>query len=144
MAFIKHAIRLLNSYNRNIKRCKTKKKQGRPTVYSSELYLGPLKCIWLASDKPCGKRLKIALPLWLPHYEGAYEALEPAVYKGLLSMSAATIDRLLASSRLKCKRFCGTKLGSILKKQIKIKTDQWMKTGQDFSKPIRLLIVVAR
>lgn len=121
----KHAIRLLNSYNRNPKRCKTKKKTGRPTVYSSELYLGPLKRIWLASDQPCGKRLKIALPLWLPHYEGAYEALEPAVYTGLLSMSAATIDRLLASSRLKCKRFCGTKPGSILKKQIKIKTDQW-------------------
>lgn len=51
--------------------------------------------------------------------------LDPEIYKGLLSMSAATIDRLLAPSRVKCKRFCGTKPGSILKKQIKIKTDQW-------------------
>ena len=41
-------------------------------------------------------------------------------------MSAATIDRLLASSRVKCKRgLNGTKPGKILKKHIPIKTDQW-------------------
>lgn len=121
----KHATRLLNSYNLKNKRSKTKKKIGRPTVYPTDLYLGPLRRIWLASDQPCGKRLKMALPLWLPHYGGTYEVLDPAIYKGLLSISAATIDRLLAPSRVKCKRFCGTKPGSILKKQIKIKTDQW-------------------
>ena len=121
----KHAIRLLNSCNHKKPRSKTKKKVGRPKVYSSGVYLTPLKKIWLASDQPCGKRLKMALPLWLPHYGGAYGELDPAIYKGLLSMSAATIDRLLAPSRVKCKRFCGTKPGSILKKQIKIKTDQW-------------------
>ena len=121
----KHAIRLLNSCNLKKPRSKTEKKVGRPKVYSSGVYLTPLKKIWLASDQPCGKRLKMALPLWLPHYGGAYGELEPAIYKGLLSMSAATIDRLLAPSRVKCKRFCGTKPGSILKKQIKIKTDQW-------------------
>lgn len=121
----KHAIRLLNSYNLKKPRSKTKKRVGRPKVYSSGVYLTPLKKIWLASDQPCGKRLKMALPLWLPHYGGAYGELDPAIYKGLLSMSAATIDRLLAPSRVKCKRFCGTKPGSILKKQIKIKTDQW-------------------
>ena len=121
----KHAIRLLNSFNVKNKHSKTKKKVGRPTQYPSSLYLVHLKRIWLASDQPCGKRLKMALPLWLPHYGGAYEVLEPDIYKGLLSISAATIDRLLASSRIKCKRFCGTKPGSLLKKQIKIKTDQW-------------------
>lgn len=122
----KHAIRLLNSCNLKTGRDKSKKKnKGRPTVYATGLYLCHLKRIWLASDQPCGKRLKMALPLWLPHYGDAYEVLEPTIYKGLLSMSAATIDRLLASSRVKCKRFCGTKPGSLLKKQIKIKTDQW-------------------
>lgn len=121
----KHAIRLLNSYNLKKPRSKTKKKVGRPKVYSSGVYLVPLKRIWLASDQPCGKRLKMALPLWLPHYGGAYEELDPTIYKGLLSISAATMDRLLTPSRVKCKRFCGTKPGSILKKQIKIKTDQW-------------------
>ncbi len=85
---------------------------GRPKVYSSGLYLVPLKRIWLASDQPCGKRLKMALPLWLPHYGGVYDELDPTIYKGLLSMSAATMDRLLTPSRVKCKRFCGTKPGS--------------------------------
>jgi hypothetical protein len=120
----KHAIRLLNSCNLKKTRSKTKKKVGRPKVYSSGVYLTPLKKIWLASDQPCGKRLKMALPLWLPHYGGAYEELDPVIYKGLLSMSAATIDRLLAPSRVKCKRFCGTKPGSILKKQIKMALSQ--------------------
>ena len=59
----------------------------------------------------------MALPLWLPHYGKAYGALDPAVYQGLLSMSAATIDRLLASSRVKYKRSLGgTKPGKYFKK----------------------------
>ena len=28
-----------------------------------------IKAIWLASEQPCGKRLKAALPLWLPFFE---------------------------------------------------------------------------
>ncbi len=121
----KHAIRLLNSCTVKKQLAKGKKTVGRPQVYSSGVYLTPLKRVWLASDQPCGKRLKMALPLWLPHYGETYGELEPEVFKGLLSMSAATIDRLLAPLRVKCKRFCGTKPGSIIKKQIKIKTDQW-------------------
>jgi hypothetical protein len=41
-------------------------------------------------------------------------------------MSASTIDRLLATSSIKCRRgLSGTKPGKILKKHIPIKTDQW-------------------
>ena len=48
-------------------------------------------------------------------------------------MSASTIDRLLASSRVKCKRgLSGTKPGKILKKHIPIKTDQWNETKPGF------------
>ena len=120
----KHAIRLLNSAMK--KRHPKKNRGGRPPVYPAGLYLEPLKRIWLMSDQLCGKRLKMALPLWLPHYGGAYEALEPEIYEGLLSISPATIDRLLSSSGVKCRRsMCGTKPGSILKKHILIKTDQW-------------------
>ena len=44
----------------------------------------------------------------------------------LFKISAATIDRILASSRVKCNRgLSGTKPGKILKKHIPIKTDQW-------------------
>lgn len=120
----KHAIRLLNSAMK--KRQSTKNRGGRPPIYPARLYLEPLKRIWLMSDQLCGKRLKMALPLWLPHYGGAYEALEPEIYAGMLSISPATIDRLLSSSGVKCRRsMCGTKPGSILKKHILIKTDQW-------------------
>lgn len=119
----KHAIRLLNKVP---KRTQRKIKTGRPNVYPEDFYLEPLKRIWLLSDQPCGKRLKMILPLWLPFYGEAYEVLEPAIYDGLISMSAATIDRLLTPLRIKYKRSLGgTKPGSILKKHIPVKTNQW-------------------
>ena len=63
-----------------------------------------LKRIWLLSDQLCGKRLKMALPLWLPYYGGAHGALDQAIYDGLLVVSAATIDRMLTPLRVKYKR----------------------------------------
>lgn len=57
-----------------------------------------------------GKRLKMALPIWLPFYGEAHGVLEPEIYDGLLSMSAATIDRMLAPLRTHYKRsYGGTK-----------------------------------
>ena len=120
----KHAIRLLNKRKKRLPR--SKETRGRPEKYPSNLYLEPLKHIWLATDQSCGKRLKMAIPLWLPHYSKAYQQLDTTIYQGLLMMSASTIDRLLASSRVKCTRgLSGTKPGKILKKHIPIKTDQW-------------------
>jgi hypothetical protein len=49
------------------------------------------KNIWLSTDQLCGKRLKMALPLWLPHYSEEYEELASSIYQGLLVMSASTI-----------------------------------------------------
>lgn len=119
----KHAIRLLNVVP---KRRKHHKKKGRPKLYSDSLYLEPLRRIWLVTDQLCGKRLKMALPIWLPFYAEAYGVLDQAIYDGLLSMGAATIDRMLAPLRVKYKRsFGGTKPGSILKKHIAVKTNQW-------------------
>jgi hypothetical protein len=82
------------------------------------------------------------LALWLPFYGETYEALEPVVYDGLLSMSAATIDRLLTPLRLKYKcSFGGTKPGSILKKHIPVKTNQWDEHpwGQALNDPVKYL-----
>ena len=124
----KHAIRLLNQRKKCLHRGRPqcKETRGRPEKYPITLYLEPLKNIWLSTDQLCGKRLKMALPLWLPYYSTAYEELEPAIYQGLLKISAATIDRILTSSRVKCNRgLSGTKPGKILKKHIPIKTDQW-------------------
>ncbi|HHF7372381.1 TPA: hypothetical protein ACRB0F_001380 [Legionella anisa] len=67
----KHVIRLLN--NRKIRHFKGKEKRGRPEKYPAMIYLEPLKRIWLSTDQSCGKRLKMALPLWLPHYSSIRE-----------------------------------------------------------------------
>ena len=120
----KHAIRLLNQTKKT--EHKKNKRIGRPPVYAPDVYIEPLKRIWLYTDQLCGKRLKMALPLWLPHYAVTFGELDSRIYQGLLKMSAATIDRLLADARVKTKRgLSGTKPGSILKKHIPIKTDQW-------------------
>ena len=122
----KHAIRLLNQSKKCLHRGKSKDKEtrGRPDKYPPNLYLEPLKRIWLSTDQLCGKRLKMALPLWLPHYSTSYEQLDAVIYQGLLKINAATIDRMLAGCRVKCKRgLSGTKPGKILKKHIPIKTD---------------------
>jgi hypothetical protein len=64
--------------------------------------------------------------MWLPHYQTSYEVLEKTVYDGLLNMSAATIDSLLACIKVHSRHgLYGTKPGRILKKHIPIKTDQW-------------------
>lgn len=125
----KHAIRLLN----RAKLRKTAKKVGRRAVYTPKLVIEPLKTIWLQSNQMCGRRLKTALPLWLPYYESTYRKLDAGVMELLLSMSSATIDRLLSSLRRKYGiSYCGTKPGSILKTQIPIKTNQWNEARPGF------------
>lgn len=56
--------------------------------------------MWEAADRICGKRLKAALPILLESMERhGHLALEAAVKEQVLRVSAATIDRLLASVR---------------------------------------------
>jgi hypothetical protein len=98
----KHAIRLLNQDSR--RRTMKIESRGRPKIYQEQIYLEPLKRIWLATDQLCGKRLKMALPLWLPHYHKAYGELDESIYQGLLQMGSATIDRLLAKVKVQSKR----------------------------------------
>jgi hypothetical protein len=109
----KYAIRLLNQRKRG-----PTKRPGRKPLYHSPEFLGALKRIWLATDQMCSKKLVAAIPLWLPFYEGAYGKLSARTTDQLLSISAATIDRLLA------------KPGSLLRNQIPIRTHNW-----DISQP---------
>lgn len=102
------------------------KPRGRRKIYDPEELAPILKEIWFATNQMCGKRLCEALPLWLPFYEEAYGKLKLEIKQKLLSMSHATIDRMLKPSRAKHKkRLCGTKPGYLLKNQIPIKTNQW-------------------
>lgn len=74
---------------------KKSKRPGKKKTYEPAVLLEPLKKIWLATDQMCGKRLKQALPLWLPHYHKHHEASLDELSTQLLAMSAATIDHLL-------------------------------------------------
>jgi len=99
-------------------------RRKRPRIYGEEV-LRPLRFVWATLGGPAGKRLA-------PFMAEAVEALErhgeidlaPPARAKLLQISAATIDRALAPDRrrLRVKGRHGTKPGSILKRQIPIRT----------------------
>jgi hypothetical protein len=115
----KYAIRLLSR-----RPWARPKRPGPCRRYGPEV-LEVLKFLWLKSEQMCSKRLKAALPLWLPFYEQKQGALAEALRKELLRISPATIDRLLKKTRARFpgKGLCGTRPGRLLKYQIPIRTD---------------------
>jgi hypothetical protein len=127
----KHAIRLLRKFKRFTK--PKHKKKGRKSLYNKDVVLKPLKCIWLAANLPCSKRLKAILPLWLPGYIQSHGDLDKVVIDLLLKISHATIDRLLKPVRVKYKGRgrSTTKPGTLLRKQIPIKTKPFELLGFD-------------
>ena len=124
----KYAIRLINS-KPGKKRFEAKR--GRKKHYTDPLLKKVLRDIWVATNLPCSKRLKAILPIWLPHYD---DELPDYVYLQLLSISPASIDRLMKPDRDKLtkKGLPTTKPGSLLKKHIPVKTDQWNETQPGF------------
>jgi transposase InsO family protein len=87
----KSAIRVLNSSPAPRRR----QTRQRPSLYD-EAVRGALIVLWEASDRVCGKRLKALLPILLPALERyGHLKLEEHLRAKILSMSAATIDRLL-------------------------------------------------
>lgn len=84
-----------NKVLRGQRRCGGKKsRRGAPARYGPEV-LEALKECWLAMEQPCGKRLKDMLPLWA----GFLEGVEKEVCERLLTMSSASMDRLLGVSK---------------------------------------------
>ncbi len=126
----KYAIRLLNSKNKS--RPQKVSKRGRKKFYHDPLIAQVLTDIWVATNLACAKRLKAMIPLFLPHYKKYI--LSKEIKEKLLKISPATIDRLMAPSRAKFtkKGLATTKPGSIIKKQIPIKTNQWNETIPGF------------
>jgi hypothetical protein len=102
----KYAIRLLGRKRPE----PTSRRVGRKPRYDHPRLLEALRRIWLASDQLCGKRLKVALPLWLPHYEAEHGVLPEAVRAGRVAHP---------------KGLCGTKPGTLLKKRIPIRCEHW-------------------
>ena len=128
----KYAIRLLKRYKRFTK--PRLKRRGAPSVYNKPSTTEPLKRIWLAANLPCSKRMKVIIPLWMPGYVKEYGALSLDVAKALYRISPSTIDRILKPLRAKykLKGRCTTKPGTLLRKQIPIKTDQWNESKPGF------------
>ena len=128
----KYALRLLSAPFRRAK--KPSCKPGPISRYDTPELVGALRTIWLVSDQLCSRRLKAALPLWLPHYATSFQPLSSETLELLNSISAATIDRLLKPIRAKVGRrgLSGTKPGTLLKKQIPIQTGVWDVTQPGF------------
>jgi hypothetical protein len=130
----KYAIQLLNG-TRKKRKCFEKKRTGRPKKYADPVLLEVIKRIWIALNLPCSKRLKAALPLWLPFYDAFYNTTLNDIQRSLLlSISPATIDRLMSSIRSLARKhgLCTTKPGSLLKQHVPINTDQWDETRPGF------------
>lgn len=126
----KYAIRLICK-----KEQKHHKRKGRPKKYHSTAIIEFLKDLWVVTNLACSKRLKAAIPLWLPFYVFHYKnSLSEKESQLLLEISPRTIDRLLKRLKSKYKKFglSTTKPGSLLKKQVPIKLNQWDETIPGF------------
>jgi hypothetical protein len=124
----KYAIRILNhrptpSQARHI---------GRKPVYRDDEFIAALKRIWFASDQMCSKRLVEVIGLWLPYYQTHYGKLTADTRKHLLTISPASIDRVLHAVRVKQKGRCTTRPGTLLRNQIPIRTHHWDVTQPGF------------
>jgi len=123
----KSAIRALNK-NPTLKSPPPHVKTGRPREYHSDTLMPPLKAIWFAANQPCGSRLKTMLGEWVPAYEEDHHRLDKDVRRALLSVSARTLDRLLASLRASEGNRSTTRPGTLLRQSIPIR-GMWDEQG---------------
>lgn len=75
---------------------KSESKAGRRPIYGYEVSRH-LNALWIAMNRICSKKLKAALPIWLPFYDNS--ACTAEVRQMLLQMSASTVDRHLHQYR---------------------------------------------
>lgn len=100
------------------------RKRGRKRVYGPEVYL-VIRKVWATLDGACGKRIAAVMPEIVAALERHRELdLSRREREQVLSISAATIDRMLAPDRVKISHFgvSHTKPGSMLKAQIPVRT----------------------
>ena len=92
----KHAVRALA----NRPAGPPKARQQRTSTYDV-VVKDALTALWEASDRICGKRLKVMIPILLPVLERHGRLKLGAADRVLvLAVSAATIDRLLADTKI--------------------------------------------
>jgi hypothetical protein len=89
----KHGIRLLSS--KPVGRPKKPGRVGRPSKYQDVEFVDALKGVWKLTKRLCGRRLKSAIPDWLPAIEEEQGKYSEDIRTKLISISAPTIDRIL-------------------------------------------------
>lgn len=115
----KHAIRLLRQ-----KPSAAKEASERNRLYD-EAVRQALTVLWEAADRVCGKRLRALIPQLIDAMERhGHLDLDPVVKAKLLQVSAATIDRMLASARahIDGQRKRRTGVGSAIRRSIPVRT----------------------
>jgi hypothetical protein len=105
-------------------------KRKRLSRYGSSAFTTVLKRLWALSDGLCGKRLVAFIRQIVPHLEqqGALKVSSEDIRQQLLSVSPATIDRLLVKTKRECLLYgrTTTRPGTLLKYQVPIRTfSQW-------------------
>jgi len=68
----KYAIRLLRKPKRKSTMAHVRKPPDPVSIYRQPELVTILKRLWLATDQMGSKKLKAAIPLWLPFYEQEY------------------------------------------------------------------------
>jgi hypothetical protein len=127
----KHAIRLLKKGKPGRK--PTPKKRGPKPKYASTEVKSALRRTWSAMDFVCSKILKAAIPEWLPFVEKYHGSISEEDRVLLLQMSSSTIDRTLAPYRSQANHGrSGTKPGTLIRKEIPIRTGFWDETIPGF------------
>jgi hypothetical protein len=87
----KHAIKLLNG-----SRGGPRRKAGRKPIYDERL-VRHITVLWDSMERIHPKRVKAAMPIWLPFYRDP--EFDPNLKHQLLKMSASTIERFLKRGR---------------------------------------------
>ena len=115
----KSAIRVLNA---EAEAEAPMKRAGRPRLYDQAVQQA-LVTLWEASDRVCGKRLKALLPILIRALEKhGHLAMDAKVKTALLTLSAATMDRLLAPTRAVASSRCRPRMPSRAKRKMPLRT----------------------
>lgn len=96
--------------------------KGRPRRYPAELLVPILYELWCRMNRVHARRLKAALPLLIEHFQDP--RITPQVKHWLLSMSPATMDRLLQHGKKK-RGISGTRPSKRFLKSIPIQPKDW-------------------
>jgi hypothetical protein len=125
----KHAIRLITRARPVIREASTLTRR----IYS-EAVREALVVLWEAADRICGKRLKAVLPDLIAAMERhGHLALDPLIRQHLLTISPATIDRLLTPIRAAAAQRRKRKRTTKSSREIPIRTfADWYDPGPGF------------